>query len=841
MKKMTVLLGLLLGGNIAFSQENYSTWSYYKNITVNTTSSGANVTGNVTNIPVLVRLTGADSLLNLSATGADLRFTKADGVTRLKHQIERIDSAAQLAEVWVLMDTVYGNNSTQTLRMYWGKSGAADSSNGKAVFDTTNGFQGVWHLGEATNTNAGDATANSFIGTPGTTGSAGNPFDTSGVIGKAKSFRVTTFASNAGTAGAYYAMTGTATGKLNFAEQSIYTLSAWVRPYDITNSGKIISKGDRKYYLAKRNSGTSFEFAENQTGSGQNWWRINSVANTWKYVVGVRTGGAGVAGGKEYVDAVVATTSGVSNNQATNSTFDVNIGRDPSQAGGAASYYFTGGIDEVTVSNVARSADWISLSFQTQKPGASCVVKGPTLSTAIPPGAPTAVVGTPGNAQVAVSWTAPSSSGTFAITAYTVTSTPGSLTCSTTGGTTCTVTGMTNGTGYTFTVTATSSAGTGPASSPSATVTPVAPPGVPGPPTGVSGTAGNAQVSISWAVPGSNGGSAITGYTVTSNPDGKTCTTTGALTCTVTALTNGTGYTFTVTATNSSGTGAASTPSTTVMPVGAPYPPTNVGGVAGNTQVVVSWTASSNGGSAITGYNAVASPGGAVCVTTGATTCTVTGLTNGTAYTFTVTATNALGTSAASGPSAAVTPVSVPSAPRGVTGTAGGPGQIAVTWVAPSSSGGSTITAYTVTASPGGATCTTTGALMCTVSGLAAGTAYTFTATATNSVGTSVASTVSGSVTTGIMGFSAKNGFGIHMSGSSVVFHFPAEVSGARISVMDIWGRTVWSQAVGAGTAELSWNGRTERGAAVRGIYLVRLTENRSSKVLAESKVMLLP
>ncbi len=79
---------------------------------------------------------------------------------------------------------------------------------------------------------------------------------------------------------------------------------------------------------------------------------------------------------------------------------------------------------------------------------------------------------------------------------------------------------------------------------------------------------------------------------------------------------------------------------------------------AGDGQVVVSWTAPvANGGSAITSYAVTAAPGGATCTATApAVTCTVTGLTNGTAYTFTVTATNALGTSPASAASAAVTP-----------------------------------------------------------------------------------------------------------------------------------------------------------------------------------------
>jgi hypothetical protein len=88
-------------------------------------------------------------------------------------------------------------------------------------------------------------------------------------------------------------------------------------------------------------------------------------------------------------------------------------------------------------------------------------------------GAPTSVSATAGAAQGVVSWTAPASNGGAAIIAYTVTSTPGSFTC-TTALTSCTVTGLTNGTAYTFTVAATNSVGTGSASSASNSVTPAA-------------------------------------------------------------------------------------------------------------------------------------------------------------------------------------------------------------------------------------------------------------------------------------------------------------------------------------------------------------------------------
>ena len=92
-------------------------------------------------------------------------------------------------------------------------------------------------------------------------------------------------------------------------------------------------------------------------------------------------------------------------------------------------------------------------------------------------------------------------------------------------------------------------------------------------------------------------------------------------------------------------------------PAVAPSAPTAVVGDPGDTLVSVSWTApTSTGGAAITRYTATASPGGATCTTTGATTCLFTGLKNNTAYTFTVTATNVAGTSAASTASAKATP-----------------------------------------------------------------------------------------------------------------------------------------------------------------------------------------
>ena len=101
------------------------------------------------------------------------------------------------------------------------------------------------------------------------------------------------------------------------------------------------------------------------------------------------------------------------------------------------------------------------------------------------------------------------------------------------------------------------------------------------------------------------------------------------------------------------------------LPPSAPSAPLSVVGTPGNARIAVGWSAPAiDGGSTITRYTATASPGSAKCTTSGTRACTITGLANGTAYTITVTATNATGTSVPSAPSAAVTPNSRTRSPR---------------------------------------------------------------------------------------------------------------------------------------------------------------------------------
>lgn len=191
------------------------------------------------------------------------------------------------------------------------------------------------------------------------------------------------------------------------------------------------------------------------------------------------------------------------------------------------------------------------------------------------PSAPQIGSVTAGDAKVSVGWAAPTSDGGSPITGYVVTpyiagvgQTPVTFNSTALSQD---VTGLANGTTYTFRVAAKNAVGTGPQSDASASVTPVTSASVPGAPTGLVAARGNGQVSLEWVAPASNGGAAITGYTVTpyigATPQAPRVFTSTATTQVITGLTNKVTYTFKVAATNVAGTGAPSAASAAVTPV----------------------------------------------------------------------------------------------------------------------------------------------------------------------------------------------------------------------------------------------------------------------------------
>jgi len=280
----------------------------------------------------------------------------------------------------------------------------------------------------------------------------------------------------------------------------------------------------------------------------------------------------------------------------------------------------------------------------------------------------------------------------------------------------------------------------------------------PGVPQNLTVVAGGNQITVTWSAP-------ITGATPTSY---QVYTADAAIrpqcasvappttTCTYTLAANRppkkTGQTlgFKVRAYNTTKAG----PWTPVVKVlfGKPTIPAGVTADPGNGDALVSWGASTGSNWPVTGYTVTASGGGGQTCTTATTSCTVPSLTDGASYTFTVTATNAVGTTAPSAPSNAVVP-GAPDAPTGVTAVAG-PFSASVSFTPPVDDNGSPITYYTVTAydltnpsDPSNGTQWTGSGSPINKPSLTGGHTYEFTVSATNALGAGAESAPSNQVT----------------------------------------------------------------------------------------------
>ena len=264
----------------------------------------------------------------------------------------------------------------------------------------------------------------------------------------------------------------------------------------------------------------------------------------------------------------------------------------------------------------------------------------------------------PGNAQLVVTWTAVSTATGYTVQwmssgqGYNIGDRQATVTSGST--TRYTIPSLTNGTEYTVRVIATrTGADDGP---PSAEVTGT-PFTTPGAPQHLSGEPGDAQVTLTWDAPSSDGGSAILRYEYAIDDSGTWIDAGLDLEETVPGLTNGQQYAFEVRAVNSAGPGAPAR--TAATPLGMPSVPESLTATGGDGEVVLEWTEpADDGGSPVTGYEYRYAAGQAVPEDVTwrdagtELTATVSGLENETRYTFEVRARNRVGPGETSGTTA---------------------------------------------------------------------------------------------------------------------------------------------------------------------------------------------
>jgi hypothetical protein len=323
--------------------EAYSLWADSQNIVINTSSSGYGITGDLYGFPYLLRLTGTDIPFNqVKLNGEDIRFASAGG-NHLPYEIEKWDSAANNAAVWVKVDTIRGSNAAQFIRMYWGKSDAPSRSNGAAVFATAQNFVAAWHFASDA---LSDATANANTGTDHGSSPA------KGLIGNGRSFEA---------------------GYVDFGNSACFKIAS-----TITVCGWINSTQPTGWASIVRHDGHFTAFQVDGTGSGHvvSWnpaMTINPVWNwadwndgKWHFFASRFHTTNGVTVFRDSVS--YASAPGVTGTLATTTTVPFVVG-----ASETGAEFYSGLLDEVVVSNAARSDEWIKLCYLNQR----LVIKDP--------------------------------------------------------------------------------------------------------------------------------------------------------------------------------------------------------------------------------------------------------------------------------------------------------------------------------------------------------------------------------------------------------------------------------------------------------------------------------
>jgi hypothetical protein len=366
----------------AAADDDLGQWRHWKTVKLDTTGTGAKVKGDVKNFPLAVVLDAATfDFTQAAPDGADVRFTKTTQGEVLAHAIEHWDAAGKSAVIWVKMD-VKGNDKRQSFVMHWGNGDAKDASDSKKVFDTKEGWVGVYHLGEAGNAAVEgykDSTGNEAhltgVNTDG--GARGD-----GRLGRGLEL---TYAKN------QWLKLDHPKKLKAFNLTTRGTFSIWAKARSYQNKGDqekkalpgyetMFAKGDNSWRLQKygvrdwhKPAADLIEMCVEQPPGADLCvpGKTDMVTGKWFHVVAVHD----FPRAKLYVNGVLDKAD----------TFDVNWISDVHPVGiGNQSQFpekgrqWDGWLDEARVSSVARSDDWLKLDYESQREGSKLLSFGKT-------------------------------------------------------------------------------------------------------------------------------------------------------------------------------------------------------------------------------------------------------------------------------------------------------------------------------------------------------------------------------------------------------------------------------------------------------------------------------
>lgn len=344
----------LFVGLTSLASAQYQGWRYSGSVYLLTTPEGANLPESASEegFPVLVRLyKDSFPFSQAKPNGDDIRIS-SDAGKPLAYEIESWDATAGTANIWVRLPMIKGN-ARQQIHLHWGKADAASESNGKAVFNESNGYASVIHMNESLTDVLGTVTTNDT----GTTLAIG-------MIGKGRNFTLGK--------GIYCGDSITGFPQDNAA----HSTQAWFRTNavncDIVDWG-IEGGGFNKVQIKVMSPPHIYIDGNFASVTGN----MALTPEQWHYVVHTYTPGSPNVT-RIYVDGKLDNSADVTMKLPNPSRMWI--------GGWYNNYQFAGDIDEVRVSKVARSADWIKLEHENQKTlqtlGGSMVRAGSDFATA---------------------------------------------------------------------------------------------------------------------------------------------------------------------------------------------------------------------------------------------------------------------------------------------------------------------------------------------------------------------------------------------------------------------------------------------------------------------------
>lgn len=329
------------------------TWTIAKRIYFNTTDAGTGIKTNQYNFPALLRLDSTSFNFSTALShGEDIRFSKENG-TAVPFEIEEWSQSKCKGTLWVLVDTIYANSSSQFLLMSWGEQGASSISDGAKVFDTARGYVGVWHLDETATGAAGelhDATSNHLNGQAGGGALNSLPVCTPGLCGIAQEFNGNSSYVRIPDAPALHI-------------DSSFTVSFWVyyRKKSSANARFISKDGD--WSIKENESRPQFTLEDSA------YIVADTVLsrNAWHFITVVTKNLTGTAEAAIYVDGKVM---GTYENTFPTYVPGTRVQNDYLYFGqqGNGEFFLDGILDEIRILRKPLTADEIKLMYENQKP-----------------------------------------------------------------------------------------------------------------------------------------------------------------------------------------------------------------------------------------------------------------------------------------------------------------------------------------------------------------------------------------------------------------------------------------------------------------------------------------